>query len=376
MRLGGGRYRTLVVPHVRLMSADTLRRLADLAREGASILLLGGAPEDVPGLGALDARRAVLLETLRSIGVEPGAGRETRRLVVGKGRVLTGDDVEALLAEAGVTREPMVDHGIQLVRRRHARGRHYFLANRGAAAVDGWLPLGVPARSAVLLDPRSNDRAGAAALRRGDDGAAEVFLQLEPGESIVLRTFSEAGVEGSPRPCLRRVGPPVPITGMWTVRFVEGGPALPAGLKTGQLASWTTLGDEEARRFAGTARYEVTLERPPGTAEEWQLDLGGVGDSARVFLNGHPVARLWSRPFRAALGQALRPGRNTLVVDVTSLAANRVRDLDRRGVPWKAFHDINVVGVDYKPLDASGWPLRDSGLLGPVSLRRLERCAP
>jgi len=28
-----------------------------------------------------------------------------------------------------------------------------------------------------------------------------------------------------------------------------------------------------------------------------------------------------------------------------------------------------VVNVDYKPLDASVWPLRDSGLLGPVTLR-------
>ena len=58
---------------------------------------------------------------------------------------------------------------------------------------------------------------------------------------------------------------------------------------------------------------------------------------------------------------------------MTNLAANRVRDLDRRGVPWKTFHDANVVNIDYKPLDASAWPLRDSGLLGPVTLRRLRR---
>ena len=58
---------------------------------------------------------------------------------------------------------------------------------------------------------------------------------------------------------------------------------------------------------------------------------------------------------------------------MTNLAANRVRDLDRRGVPWKLFRDANVVGVDYKPLDASRWPLRDSGLLGPVTLVPLRR---
>jgi hypothetical protein len=35
------------------------------------------------------------------------------------------------------------------------------------------------------------------------------------------------------------------------------------------------------------------------------------------------------------------------------------------------FEDINFVGIDYKPFDASGWPLTPSGLLGPVRLEPL-----
>ena len=93
-------------------------------------------------------------------------------------------------------------------------------------------------------------------------------------------------------------------------------------------------------------------------------------------LNGRDVGTLWSRPFHLRVGEALQPGTNTLEIEVTNLAANRVRDLDRRGVPWKTFHDANVVNIDYKPLDASAWPLRDSGLLGPVTLRRLRAVAP
>ena len=54
---------------------------------------------------------------------------------------------------------------------------------------------------------------------------------------------------------------------------------------------------------------------------------------------------------------------------VTNLAANRVRDLDRRKVRWKEFYDLNVVGRDYRPLEASQWDLCDSGLLGPVLLK-------
>lgn len=85
-------------------------------------------------------------------------------------------------------------------------------------------------------------------------------------------------------------------------------------------------------------------------------------------VNGREIDTLWSVRFSARLGGAVRPGRNTLAIEVTNLAANRVRDLERRGVPWKNFHEMNYVNVDYKPFDAAEWPLQPSGLLGPVQL--------
>jgi hypothetical protein len=64
-------------------------------------------------------------------------------------------------------------------------------------------------------------------------------------------------------------------------------------------------------------------------------------------------------------------GNNRLVVEITNVAANRIRDLDRRGVEWKIFKDINFVDIQYKPFDASRWPVREAGLLGPVTLTPL-----
>jgi len=55
---------------------------------------------------------------------------------------------------------------------------------------------------------------------------------------------------------------------------------------------------------------------------------------------------------------------------------NRFRDFDRRGVPWRIFNDINFVGIDYKPFDASHWPVRPSGLPGPVALQPLTDDLP
>jgi hypothetical protein len=49
--------------------------------------------------------------------------------------------------------------------------------------------------------------------------------------------------------------------------------------------------------------------------------------------------------------------------------------LDRRGVNWGIFNDINFVNLDYRPFNAANWPVRDSGLLGPVTLTPVAEVA-
>jgi hypothetical protein len=72
----------------------------------------------------------------------------------------------------------------------------------------------------------------------------------------------------------------------------------------------------------------------------------------------------------------LKPTGNELEVEVTSTSANRIRDLDRRGVKWQNFHDINFVNQDYKPFNAANWPVADAGLLGPVTLSEVKSFNP
>ena len=92
-------------------------------------------------------------------------------------------------------------------------------------------------------------------------------------------------------------------------------------------------------------------------------------------LNGRDLGVLLE-PFFAVETGPLRTSGNVLEVEVTNLSANRVRDLDRRGVQWKIFRDINFVGIDYRPFDASGWPVRPSGLPGPVTLQPISGDVP
>ncbi|HUC41981.1 MAG TPA: glycosyl hydrolase [Gemmatimonadales bacterium] len=366
-------YRAIVVPPTDHMPDETFGRLLALARAGATVIFVDRLPPDVPGLGRLAERRRLLEDAKRRLALGVADVNGVRRSVVGKGRVLLGHDVERLLDASGVRRESMVDHaGVRFIRRRQAGGRHYFISYSDATPLDGWIPLAVPAAAVAIMDPMS-ERTGLAQLRTGTDGQAEVYLKLEPGASLILRAFDRA-VTGAPWPYVQPVGVPVELRGNWSVTFLAGGPVLPASFRTDTLVSWTERGDEEAKRFAGTARYSIRFDAP-GEASAYLLDLGRVAESARVRLNGKELGVLFASPFRVETGPLRRTG-NELEIEVTNLSANRIRDLDVRRVPWKVFEDINFVGIDYNPFDASGWPLRPSGLLGPVRLEPLASQDP
>jgi hypothetical protein len=137
------------------------------------------------------------------------------------------------------------------------------------------------------------------------------------------------------------------------------------------LGSWTEGGDARREAFAGTARYVTRFDVGEGVDGECLLDLGEVLHVARVRLNGRDLGVTFMRPHRVAVPAGLlRPVGNELEIEATNLAANRIRDLDRRGVAWRNFYFVNI---RYRELNAAEWPLAPSGLLGPVRLRALER---
>lgn len=360
--LGGNRYRLLIIPETPRMAPETLAQLFKLADAGATISFLGKVPEDVPGFGQLEARRATL-KTVR----ETWSGAES----LDKGTLYEAQPLETVLSRAGVAPEALATSGLSMIRLKHAEGWLYFVANLTASPVDDFWPLATPAKSVVLLDAL-NEHAGLAQTETRD-GATAVRIALQPGESCFLRTYAEREIAGEAWPYWQPADEAVDVSGTWDVTFPKGGPVLPKPWRTATLESWTTAPDEEAKRFGGTARYAITFDAPQAKAEAWRLELGKVCESARVTLNGELLGCAWSLPASLTFQQALKPVGNLLEIDVTNLAANRIADMDRRKVDWKIFEEINFVNIRYKPFDASGWPLMDSGLLGPVRLVPLRK---
>jgi hypothetical protein len=200
------------------------------------------------------------------------------------------------------------------------------------------------------------------------DSGTLVRVQLRPGQSAFIRTFDSGTVRTGDWIYEKTRLSPIELKGTWDLTFESGGPVLPASLQTRELLPWTELGDSNLLNFSGTAVYALHFEKPEVNADEFILDLGEVHESARVWLNGKDLDVLWSVPFEVKVGPYLQEGENTLKVEVANLMANRIRYMDREGIPWRIFHEINFVNIRYQPFDASGWEVMKSGLAGPVRL--------
>jgi hypothetical protein len=350
--LGGHAYSALILPGITRMPPETLERIFHLTSQGCRLIVQGAWPSEVPGLYQFEERRTRLLALEAKF-------RDQGNTVFAKESILP--------ALAGLTfRETMTASGLRFIRRSHATGYHYFIVNRSGKPFNGLVPLAVPFQSAVILDPW-NPATNGTALPVTVGKETGLSLQLAPGQSIIIRTFTERKVEGRAWVEPSTYSHTLAVQGPWNLGFIEGGPALPNPATAIQTGSWNTLPD--AANFSGSARYTTTFDLSDPLPAGCQLDLGRVANTARVSLNGKLIGISWCEPHILEITRAIKTGKNELAVEVTNLAANRIADLDRRKLPWKQFHEINFVNIDYQPFDASAWPPLDSGLFGPVKLR-------
>jgi len=364
----GTTYKTLIVPSCQLMPVETLAKLVNLIREGANIIFLDQLPLDVPGLGNLDQRREEFKKLISTLPVK--SFDEESSLQMEKGKLIAGKNIDKLLPICNIAHETLSSEGLRYIRRKNDTGFHYFISNLEAKAVNGWITLSIPAKSIVLFDPLSGI-SGVTKVRT-ENNKTQVYLQLKPGQSIIVKTYTSKIVSGKAFPEYRLAGQPVELKGKWNLTFNEGDPVIKDKYSLDELKSWTTLSDD-LKVFAGTGSYSLDFMMPGGKADEWLLDLGKVGESARVTINGKNAGIVWSLPFEIPVGQFLKKGSNRLEIEVTNLPANRIADYDRRKKEWRIFNEINFVNVFYKPFDASEWTPMPSGLIGPVRLVPLTK---
>ncbi|MBN2213507.1 MAG: glycoside hydrolase family 2 protein [Bacteroidales bacterium] len=376
LHTAGGSYKTIILPECHFIPLQTFERIIKLANDGATIIIHKMLPYDVEGFADLENRQKKLAGLLSRLQFETTHNPAVKIARTGSGFVLLGEDINALLAFAKVKKETMIDKGLQFIRRKHKDGCYYFIVNQGEKVINGWVPLAQEAKSIALFNPMTEE-SGMGAVKSEESGNTSVYLQLEPGESMILKTFSH-GVTDQAYPIYKAIDKPYPVSGTWSIAFTEGGPDLPGNIKTGKLKSWTDLGGDELKRFSGTAGYAVSFSGPKIKCRGWYLDLGRVAESARVSINGKALGTIITEPFRIYVPPELIRKKNLLEIEVTNLMANRMAYMDQQGLAYKKFYNVNFPGRLRENTGEDGlftaakWPPKESGLMGPVTLTPLE----
>jgi hypothetical protein len=254
--------------------------------------------------------------------------------------------------------------GLKAIRRRNDTGYHYFIANLSPNDIDDRLPLAVSFKDATWFNPLNGDIIPASITNDSVD------ISLRSGESMILQTYDNS----LEVPRITKITgianiASIPLTSPWTLSFTEESPKVKHTFSLDTLKSWETLDDDSAKVTMGTGIYTTHIKLSKADAQkQWQIDLGDVRESARVYINGRFIGCAWCVPFILDCKNTLKQGNNEIRIEVTNLPANRIAYLDRQGVKWRKMEEINVVDINYKRTTYENWNPVPCGLNSQVRL--------
>jgi len=370
---GGNNYKAILLPANKLMDENSFSKLLELASNGATILVYKELPKGPPGLSNTGNRTKMFNNILGQI--VPAENGKLQICGIGKGRFIISDDMKALMEAASVSKALVNENELAVIKRRIGNKAIYFVTNRTGQPVDKWITLSDPAGAAGLFDPMTGVK-GMAEYSKTDNGLTQVRVRLDSFESVIVTALDQRLKEVT-FPYKNLVDQPTTLTGTWKVKFLDGGPQLPQPIEISKLESWTGFQGELSQSFSGTALYTLEFDKPANHTGDWLLNLGKVGVTASVTINGESLGSLTGPVFSIRIPAGKIQDRNKLEVTVANLMANRIAWMDRNDKPWKIFYNTNMPArkkenVKNNIFYAGDWAPLPSGLMGPVTLTPLK----
>ena len=244
-------------------------------------------------------------------------------------KVITKPLVESTLP--GVLPDAVLPEGIAFTHRQKLGTHYYFLSNQTAAVQTFRAKFRVGSRASAVLDPLTGQLLTFHEEREGDYDCVDITLP-EYGSVFVMYGYDVLDV----RPVNQQFDEAVPIGQKltWDVTFLEND----EHVKTRQLFDWSQSDNDRIRYYSGRARYvtQFNMKKRDLRDSSWHLQLPGLCDVAHVWINGHDMGTVWTAPYRLPLtDKVLRPGRNTLVIEVVNTWHNALRGADAGKPPYE-----------------------------------------
>jgi len=331
----GTSYRVLVLPQNTTMRPAVLKKIGELVAAGG--VVLGPMPKSSPSL-----------ENYPACDQEV---EELAKAVWGSGKIRADKALTSVFADLKCGPDVIVPPGIVWKHRTEGSREIYFIANQEDRERDEKIRFRVSNKEPELWWPETGKIEPAASFKLLGE-QVEVLLHLGPLTSVFV-VFSNPAT-GDREAIQKPAEEAQPVLGPWQVRF--GNKTFPFE----KLVSWPEHGDPKLKYYSGAATYTTTFEAIPGRHYA-KLDLGIVNAIAQIRVNGRDLGILWKGPYEVDLGNAVKPGKNTLEVTIVDSWINRIVGDKQPGATPVAF-------VTFPRMAHAGIPLKHSGLLGPVQL--------
>jgi hypothetical protein len=387
----GASYRLLVLPCFETMTPALLKKITELAREGATIV--GLPPKKSPSLSGYPECDNQVKKLAKELwGDNTGTPEKLTVREYGKGKVFWGEelgknasrlypkyDLTAKILSDSVAPDFTSSTGtIRYTHRSCKDADIYFVSNRTDKYVGAVCKFRITGKQPELWHPVTG-KTRALPEYFNEKGLTGIPLKFDAHEGYFIVFRDKAG-KSTNAPNFSETKDLATLNAPWTVSFDPkwGGPE---SMVFDKLCDWSAHPNAGIKYYSGTAFYRQSFDLPAdGKGSKLYLDLGKVKNIARVRLNGKDLGVVWTNPWRVDITDAVKPKGNKLEIEVVNLWANR------------------LIGDEHLPYDGVGrgrWPqwllegkprasgrytfasaghyranskLFESGLIGPVKI--------
>ncbi|NCU04218.1 MAG: DNA-binding protein, partial [Chitinophagaceae bacterium] len=334
---GGANYGVLVIPGKMLlnpnptMSAAVQKKLQQLAKAGAKIVIdqqwikLFGSNKNVVAAPYMDS-------TFEKLGVK-------RDVEVLKGR-----------------------NEIAWTHRKTAEEDIYFISNQTAKEVRIEVAFNHIDKQPVIVDPQTTLSFNAP-LGEIKNGRTHILIVLPAnGSTFILFKKSASKIRFR-----HNYFPPIgwgmehPFKDKWEIQFEKkSGSGYSAKLDS--LKSWTTFPDNDTKYYSGTAVYSNEFEwKQTSAGQTINLHIDSVYNIATVKVNGVDCGTIWTHPYSVDITKAVKPGTNTVQIEVTNTWHNRL-------IGDQLLPEEKRITWTTAPFRLKDKPLLPAGIVGEVKL--------
>jgi len=354
----GMNYRILALEENASVSVNALKKLIELAKNGATIV----GEIKTPFLGVGDNVDEYKTLT-KSIWNERNNGEYT----LGKGRFIWNKSIREVLISKhimpdfeckGVSENGHIDY----IHRQTSDADIYYVCSKWQPKEKVECTFRVSGKQPELWNPVTGVIRKLTNFKQENDRTI-IPLEFDPCGSCFI-VFKEPVTEQNTQQNWTDYQTVLQLKGPWKVRFEPdwGGPA---SATFEELSDWKQNDDEGIKYYSGKATYHNTFNMP----KDWQkngsayfIDLGKVHEVAVVRLNGEDLGVLWTKPFNANITSMLKEKGNQLEVDVVNLWPNRL--IGDEFIPDNERYTTTNIRKF-----TTATQLLPSGLIGPVQIQ-------